>query len=78
MQYVRLGRSGMKVSRVILGSWLTFGSSVDPAVTRACVDAALDVGIQTIDTADVYARGEAERVLGAALAGRTRSDLVLA
>lgn len=78
MQTTKLGRSGMSVSRVILGSWLTFGSSVDAEVTRACVRAALDAGIQTIDTADVYALGEAERVLGEVLSGTTRSDLVLA
>ena len=78
MQYTRLGRSGMRVSRVILGSWLTFGSSVDAEVTETCVRAALDAGIQTIDTADVYALGEAERVLGEILSGTTRSDLVLA
>lgn len=78
MKYRRLGRSGLKVSEVILGSWLTFGSSVDVASTRACVHAALDAGIQTIDTADVYALGEAERVLGEVLEGQRRSDLVLA
>ena len=78
MDYVRLGRSGMKVSRVILGSWLTFGSSVDAKATESCVRAALDQGIQTIDTADVYARGEAERVLGAAIRGLPRANLVLA
>ena len=77
MEYVRLGRSGMKVSRVILGSWLTFGSSVGADTTADCVRAALDLGIQTFDTADVYARGEAELVLGQALAGLRRSDLVL-
>jgi len=68
----------MRVSRVVLGSWLTFGSAVDGDVTAGCVRAALDAGIQTIDTADVYARGEAERVLGDVLRGSTRSDLVLA
>ncbi len=78
MQVARLGRSGMKVSRVILGSWLTFGSSVDEEATGACVRAALDAGIRTFDTADVYALGEAERVLGAVLEGTRRSDLVLA
>lgn len=78
MKYVRLGRCGMRVSRVILGSWLTFGSSVDEKATGACVRAALDAGIQTFDTADIYAIGEAERVLGEVLSPSTRSDLVLA
>ena len=63
---------------MVLGSWLTFGSSVDEEGTRACVRAALDVGIQTFDTADVYALGRAEEVLGAALAGVPRKDLVIA
>jgi aryl-alcohol dehydrogenase-like predicted oxidoreductase len=78
MKYRRLGRSGTKVSEVILGSWLTFGSSVDEGTTAACVRAALDAGIQTFDTADVYALGAAERVLGKALEGVPRKDIVLA
>jgi aryl-alcohol dehydrogenase-like predicted oxidoreductase len=68
----------MQVSEVVLGSWLTFGSSVDARTTKDCVAAALDAGIQTFDTADVYALGEAERVLGEAIRGIKRSDLVLA
>jgi aryl-alcohol dehydrogenase-like predicted oxidoreductase len=78
VKYRRLGRSGTRVSEVILGSWLTFGSSVDEAATAACVRAALDLGIQTFDTADVYALGAAERALGKALAGVPRKDVVLA
>jgi aryl-alcohol dehydrogenase-like predicted oxidoreductase len=77
MKYRRLGRSGTRVSEVILGSWLTFGSSVDEDATRACVRAALDVGIQTFDTADVYALGAAEVALGRALEGVPRKDVVL-
>ena len=64
MEYRKLGRSGLKVSEVGLGSWLTYGSSVESKGTRACVEAALDCGINFFDTADVYARGEAERALG--------------
>lgn len=78
MKYRRLGRSGTRVSEVILGSWLTFGSSVDETATAACVRAALELGIQTFDTADVYALGAAERALGKALAGVPRKDIVLA
>ena len=78
MEYRRLGRSGLRVSEVVLGSWLTFGSSVDEEGTKACVKAALDQGIQTFDTADVYAMGRAEVVVGAALAGLPRKDLVIA
>lgn len=77
MDYTRLGRSGMKGSRVILGSWLTFGGRVDVKTTASCVRAALDEGIQTFDTADVYARGRAESALGAALEGVRRTDVVL-
>jgi voltage-dependent potassium channel beta subunit len=78
MDHRRLGRGGVKVSRVVLGSWLTFGSSVDEGGTAACVRAALESGITTFDTADVYALGRAEEVLGRALAGLPRKDLVLA
>ncbi len=78
MEHRRLGRSGLQVSEVVLGSWLTFGSSVDEAGTKACVQAALAAGITTFDTADVYALGKAEEVLGAALLGVPRKDVVLA
>src|SRR5438046_881745 len=78
MEHRRLGRGGVKVSRVVLGSWLTFGSSVDASGTAACVKAALESGITTFDTADVYALGKAEEVLGKALAGVPRKDYVLA
>lgn len=78
MESRRLGRSGLRVSEVVLGSWLTFGSSVDEDATKACVKAALDAGIHTFDTADVYALGKAEELLGRALAGVPRKDVVLA
>ncbi|MCO4771457.1 MAG: aldo/keto reductase family protein [Deltaproteobacteria bacterium] len=78
MQYVNLGNSGLKVSRVAIGSWLTYGSSVDKSGTAACIRAALDLGVIFVDTADVYARGAAEEVLGEVLAGGRREDIVLA
>lgn len=78
MRYRPLGRSGLKVSVLALGSWLTYGGSVDEDTARACVHAALDAGINLLDTADVYAHGAAERVLGQALRGRNRQHLVLA
>jgi len=78
MRYRPLGTSGCKVSVLGLGSWLTLGSSVDQRTTTAIVRAALEGGINFFDTADVYARGEAELVLGRALAGVRRQDLVLA
>ena len=80
MRYRPLGNSGCKVSVLALGSWLTLGSSVDQATTNALLRAALDGGINFLDTADIYARGEAELALGRAIAhaGVRRQDLVLA
>lgn len=78
MEYRRLGGSGLKVSEISLGSWLTLGSSVDREATRAIVTRAYDVGINFFDTADVYARGAAESALGAALVGISRHSIVLA
>ena len=78
MQYVNLGRSGLRVSRLSIGSWLTFGSSVDDSGTERCVRAALDGGVNVIDTADIYARGAAEESLGAFLPTLRRQSIVLA
>jgi aryl-alcohol dehydrogenase-like predicted oxidoreductase len=78
VKYRRLGASGVRVSEVALGSWLTFGSSVDQETTTRCTRRALDLGINLVDTADVYMRGEAERQLGAALDGVPRRSVVLA
>lgn len=78
MRYRKLGASDLEVSVVSLGSWLTYSGGVDEATTKACVDAAFDVGINFIDTANVYGRGESERRLGQLLADRNRDDYVLA
>jgi aryl-alcohol dehydrogenase-like predicted oxidoreductase len=78
MKYRRLGRSGVRVSEVALGSWLTFGSSVEQAATTACVRRAIERGINFLDTADVFGRGAAERALGAALVGVPRRSVFLA
>ena len=78
MNYVNLGDSGLKVSRAAIGSWLTFGASVDGDGTAACVRAALDAGVNLIDTADIYNHGQAERALGEALQGVARHSYVLA
>jgi aryl-alcohol dehydrogenase-like predicted oxidoreductase len=67
MDYRHLGRSGMLVSALSYGNWITHGSQIEEDVAAACVKAALDVGITTFDTADVYAMGAAESVLGRAL-----------
>ncbi|HEX3692527.1 MAG TPA: aldo/keto reductase family protein [Solirubrobacteraceae bacterium] len=78
MRYRKLGSSGIEVSEVSLGSWLTYSGGVGAEQARACVDAAFEEGINFIDTANVYGRGAAEEVLGEALAGRERSSYVLA
>jgi aryl-alcohol dehydrogenase-like predicted oxidoreductase len=78
MEFRRLGGAGVKVSVVGLGTWITFGKQVDAHAADALVGEALDLGIQFIDTADVYADGAAEEMLGKVLAGRRRSSIVLA
>ncbi|UNU44556.1 aldo/keto reductase [Sphingopyxis sp. YF1] len=78
MQYRQLGDSGIEVSAICLGSWLTYGVGVDDSAGRACVDAAFDAGINFIDTANVYGRGATEEFLGRALQGRARDSYVLA
>jgi voltage-dependent potassium channel beta subunit len=78
MRYRKLGRSGLQVSEVSLGSWLTFGSSVDRQATREIVHRAYDLGINLFDTADAYAKGEGEEVLGQALRAIPRRHLVIA
>lgn len=75
MEFRYLGNSGMQISEITYGNWLTHGSQVDNDVATACVHAALDAGITTFDTADVYANGRAEEVLGAALNGQRRESL---
>ncbi|MGY1738572.1 aldo/keto reductase family protein [Geodermatophilus sp. SYSU D00684] len=75
MEYRRLGRSGLTISEIAYGNWLTHGGQVEEDAAQACVRAALDAGITTFDTADVYAGTRAESVLGRALAGRRREGL---
>jgi aryl-alcohol dehydrogenase-like predicted oxidoreductase len=75
MEFRRLGRSGLSVSEISYGNWITHGSQVEEEQALACVKAALDSGISTFDTADVYANTRAESVLGRALAGQRRESL---
>jgi aryl-alcohol dehydrogenase-like predicted oxidoreductase len=75
MEYRHLGRSGLLVTEISYGNWLTHGSQVEEEQAIACVQAALDNGITTFDTADVYARTKAEAVLGRALHGQRREGL---
>jgi voltage-dependent potassium channel beta subunit len=79
LEYRRLGKAGLKVSEIALGAWLTVGGSIDEPTALACVEAALDSGINFFDNADIYAKGEAERVMGKVIRelGLRRQDLVL-
>ena len=78
MRYRRLGSSNLEVSEISLGSWLTYSGGVGAEQAEACVRRAFDVGINFIDTANVYGRGAAETVLGAAARGPTARSYVLA
>jgi len=78
MEQRQLGRSGLSVSEIAYGNWITHGNQVDQDAATACVRAALDAGITFFDTADVYALGRAEEALGRALTGVPRKDYVLA
>jgi voltage-dependent potassium channel beta subunit len=75
MEFRHLGRSGLMVSEIAYGNWITHGSQVEEEAAQACVRAALDEGITTFDTADVYAGTRAEEVLGRALKGERRESL---
>ena len=75
MEHRHLGRSGLKVSEIAYGNWITHGSQVAEEAARECVAAALDEGITTFDTADVYAGTRAEEVLGRALDGVRRESV---
>src|ERR1700760_2643310 len=78
MNLRKLGSSGLEVSEISLGSWLTYSGGVEREQAKACVDAASAAGINFIDTANVYGRGAAEELLGDVLADRERSSYVLA
>jgi len=77
MNYRRLGSSGLKVSELSLGAWVTYGGQVDQEVTTRCVQAAVERGVTFFDNADMYANGNAEVVVGKAVKGLPRTDLVL-
>ncbi|MEH7493142.1 aldo/keto reductase family protein [Neobacillus niacini] len=78
MQYRRLGNTGLKVSEISLGSWLTYGGYVEEQNAVSSIDLAYESGINFFDTANVYIRGEAEKVVGKALSKYPRSSYVLA
>ena len=78
MKMRELGDSGIQVSEICLGSWLTYGVGVEADSARACLDRAFDEGINFIDTANIYGKGAAETFLGDALKGRPRDSYVMA
>ncbi|WP_091741536.1 aldo/keto reductase family protein [Phenylobacterium immobile] len=78
MKYRKLGASDLNVSVISLGSWLTFGVGVEADKTRDSIDRAFDLGVNFIDTANVYGQGAAEAVLGEMLAGRPRDSYIMA
>ncbi len=78
MRYRRLGDAGVKVSAISLGSWLTYGGRVEEQAAHSCIARAYDLGVNFFDTANVYAHGAAEQVMGRALAEYPRDSYVLA
>lgn len=77
MKYKNLGRSGLKVSELSFGSWMTFGANLGPAEIKTCMHRAFDHGVNFFDNAEVYAKGEAEVLMGEALKSFRREDLVI-
>lgn len=79
MKYRKVGRSGLKVSEISLGSWLTYGGTVESEIAKKCMATAIEHGVNFIDSAEIYARGEAEKVIAEFLAEETvnRKDLVI-
>jgi 1-deoxyxylulose-5-phosphate synthase len=78
VEYRQLGGSDLRVSEICLGTWTTFGGSLDEEAAHSLVDAAFELGINFFDTANVYSEGRSEEVLGRAVAGRPRDSYVLA
>src|SRR4051812_25945197 len=78
MNYRHLGASGLRVSEIALGSWLTYGGTVEDRSAVECIHRAFELGVNFFDTANVYRRGAAERVVARALQGIDRDDYVLA
>ncbi len=77
MKYRRMGHTGIKVSEISLGAWLTYGGTVEQQSAEKCLTKAVELGINFIDIADVYARGKAEEVVGKVIANYDRKDLVI-
>ena len=77
MHYRRLGKAGIKVSEISLGAWVTFGNQVDVETAKKILHRAFELGVNFFDNADVYANGEAERIMGEAIKGLPREELVI-
>jgi voltage-dependent potassium channel beta subunit len=77
MKYRRVGKTGLKISEISIGAWLTYGGSVEAATSERILKAAIEAGVNFIDISDIYARGEAEKVVGRAIKEIKRSDLVI-
>jgi voltage-dependent potassium channel beta subunit len=77
MNYRRMGQTGLKISELSLGAWITFGGQVDETASRACMREAYENGVNHFDNADIYSMGNAEIVMGKALKDIPRSDLVI-
>jgi len=77
VNYRRLGKHGIKVSNISLGAWLTYGASVEADNAVTIIHAAIDAGVNYIDIADIYAKGEAEKVVGRAIKDHQRTNLVI-
>jgi voltage-dependent potassium channel beta subunit len=78
MNYRNVGQSGLKVSEISLGTWLTFGNQVDEELGQKLVRRAFEYGINYFDTADIYNKGQAEEMLGKALQGLNRAEYIIA
>lgn len=77
MKYRRVGKTGLKISELSIGAWLTYGGSVEASMAEKTLKTAIDAGVNFIDISDIYAKGEAEKVVGQSIKGFKRSDLVI-
>ncbi|WP_455141146.1 aldo/keto reductase family protein [Candidatus Hodarchaeum mangrovi] len=77
MKYRKLGKSGLKISELSLGAWLTYGGSLEQDQSKPCISKAIELGVNFIDIADIYAKGKAEEVVGNILIDYNRKDLVI-
>jgi len=77
MKYRNVGKTGLKISDISLGAWLTYGGTTEDEASKACITKAIELGVNFIDIADVYARGKAETVVGKVITDYDRKDLVI-